>query len=175
MDTFMDKLAEKLNAGEIIRANRAADARELERLQEKAKEYAECLQQLERINQEMKKTTANLGKELAEKAELAALSAQTSADMQQRTIEESGTAVMEHVHKESVKVYRNVQAVVLEESARQTEKLAEMTAILEEMKAAQAVKKTPGILKAILGISLTTMILTIALVAYQVLVYLQII
>ena len=174
MDTFMDKLAEKLNAGEIIRANRAADARELERLQGKAKEYEECLKQLESLNQEMKKTITGLSEELKDKAELVAISAHTTAQMQQLGVEESEASIKEHVHKESVKVYRNVQAALLEESGKQTQKLEEIKATLQEIKAAQEVKETPGILKGIFGISLVTMLLTLCLVAYQVLVYLQI-
>ena len=33
MDTFMDKLAQKLNAQEMIKANSAADAEEMDQLQ----------------------------------------------------------------------------------------------------------------------------------------------
>ena len=37
MDTFMDKLAQKLTAQEMIKANMAADAEEMNRLKEKTR------------------------------------------------------------------------------------------------------------------------------------------
>ena len=43
---FMDKLAQKLNAQEIIRANTAADTEELNRLKNQVAEYNECLKRL---------------------------------------------------------------------------------------------------------------------------------
>lgn len=43
---FMDKLAQKLNAQEIIRANTAADTEELNRLKNQVAEYNECLRRL---------------------------------------------------------------------------------------------------------------------------------
>ena len=46
MDTFMDKLAQKLNAQEMIRANSAADAEEMDQLKSQLREYDECLAQM---------------------------------------------------------------------------------------------------------------------------------
>ena len=40
MDTFMDKLAQKLNAQEMIKANAAAEAAETARLREQNAVYA---------------------------------------------------------------------------------------------------------------------------------------
>lgn len=53
MDTFMDKLAQKLTAQEMIKANTAADAEELGRLKSQVKEYNECLAQMEKVNRDM--------------------------------------------------------------------------------------------------------------------------
>lgn len=53
MDTFMDKLAQRLNAQEMIDANSAADVEELNRLRGRIKEYDECLEQMREINQEL--------------------------------------------------------------------------------------------------------------------------
>ena len=39
MDTFMDKLAQKLNAQEMIKANSAADAEEMDQLKSQLREY----------------------------------------------------------------------------------------------------------------------------------------
>ena len=63
----------------------------------------------------------------------------------------------ENVHKECVKVYRNVQAVVVEENGKQTETLVNSVAALK------------GKLNAVLGVSITAMILALAGVVLQVL------
>ena len=46
MDTFMDKLAQKLNAQEMIKANSAADAAELSRIREQNAEYDALIQKI---------------------------------------------------------------------------------------------------------------------------------
>lgn len=53
MDTFMDKLAQRLNAQEMIDANSAADVEELNKLRGRIREYDECLVQMREINQEL--------------------------------------------------------------------------------------------------------------------------
>ena len=50
MDTFMDKLASKFNAQEMIRANSAAEAKENERLQKEVEAYKQCLQEMREIS-----------------------------------------------------------------------------------------------------------------------------
>lgn len=50
MDTFMDKLASKFNAQEMIRANSAAEARENERLHKEVEVYKQCLQEMRQIS-----------------------------------------------------------------------------------------------------------------------------
>ena len=49
MDTFMDKLAQKLNAQEMIKANSAADAEEMDQLKNQLREYDECLAQMQQV------------------------------------------------------------------------------------------------------------------------------
>lgn len=49
MDMFMDKLAQKLTAQEIIKANTAADIEELNRLKNQIAEYNECLAKLQKL------------------------------------------------------------------------------------------------------------------------------
>lgn len=56
MDTFMDKLAQKFNAQEIIKANSAAETEELNRLREQVKEYNECLARMQQICEQMDET-----------------------------------------------------------------------------------------------------------------------
>ena len=54
MDTFMDKLAQKLNAQEMIKANSAADAEEMDQLKNQLREYDECLAQMQQANKELR-------------------------------------------------------------------------------------------------------------------------
>ncbi|MCM1191891.1 MAG: hypothetical protein NC123_05275 [Butyrivibrio sp.] len=59
----------------------------------------------------------------------------------------------ENVHKECVKVYRNVQAVVMEESGKQNETLAEISGTLNA---------TKGRLGIVLGISVAALVFSLA-------------
>ena len=50
MDNFMDKLAKRFNAGEMIRANAQAEARDMKRLQERTAEYENMMREMRRLN-----------------------------------------------------------------------------------------------------------------------------
>ena len=49
MDIFVDKLAQRATAQEIIKANTAADVEELNRLKNQVVEYNECLTRLQAL------------------------------------------------------------------------------------------------------------------------------
>lgn len=235
MDMFMDKLAQKLTAQEIIKANTAADVEELNKLKNQIAEYNECLakmqkliddgfakfsgirtgeeemaraleegtqrsqalhqdveglkelmeqqqerldridrsaaQQMESLGGQVKSLTAGMGTRLETLAgqteSLSAtvgeridqlcgqLEAQASGGLTQRL-----DLMEENVHKECVKVYRNVQAVMVEESGRQSEA---MSGTKEDVAAVKAK------LGAVLGISAAALILSLAGVALQIL------
>lgn len=168
MDTFMDKLAHKLAAQEMIKANMAADAEEMNKLKEKTKEYAECLEQVQklaeagvdRINETQKSTEAQMNAEV--QAVLEELKAQLAEQPEaleelKKQLGEKVAASNENIHKECVKVYRNVQAVVVEENGKQTEAVAGI------------VNGLRGKLNAILGVSITALILAIGSIVIQVL------
>lgn len=228
MDTFMDKLAQKLNAQEMIRANSAADAEEMGKLRNQVAEYNECLAKMqklldegaqkldgaqvngEEINRLVEESIAKIGAMQKDtesiehiKAALEKLNASLDAALEgqkntlgealeaqkssvaavleeQKTsvaaaLEEQKTSVTaaleeqktllgtklddcnENVHKECVKVYRNVQAVVVEENGKQTENVV------------ASVNKLKGKMNAVLGVSITAMILALASVVLQVL------
>ena len=188
MDNFMDRLAEKLNAGEIIKANREADTEQMEMLEGKIKEYEKCLDQMCRMNQELQNTIAGMKTEGGQEQESLARLEKSVVVLQQavtmqhksvdgvkRSMEELSVRINDFVHKENVKVYRNVQAVVVEEAAKQNEAVKGLVPMLEEVKnAAEAQQPVPGIMKGVLGVSVTAMILAAASIVFQVLVYLQI-
>ncbi len=50
MDNFMDKLAKRFNAGELIQANGEAEARENQRLRDQMNEYDKVIQEIRRLN-----------------------------------------------------------------------------------------------------------------------------
>ena len=192
MDTFIDKLAQKRNAQEMILANMTAEAAKMEQMQNQMKAYDELMQEIRQVNL---KTAANLSevqnmlkeytsklesmqddsgraeetrqmldriegilkdnsrdeefrqvlnriKELLEDnsrneetvqalnriKELLEDSSRNEETVQALTqlrevVEEKFRQSDDYLHKENVKVYRNVQAAVAEELSKQTEEL----------------------------------------------------
>ena len=215
MDTFMDKLAQKLTAQEIIKANTAAEAEEMNNLKEQVKEYREILERMQKLVEESaaklentqvdgdaieRRIAEGIAKMNLQAEENAAKAIQQTEEnnakiknlleesterinrMQQGTqefdklreelnqlgeslkqMEEAfGTKLTdtsENVHKECVKVYRNVQAVVVEENNKQTEKLV------------AEVKSLKGKQNAIMGISIAALIAALGGVIFQILAY----
>lgn len=206
MDMFMDKLAQKLNAQEIIKANTTAEAEELDKLRNRVSEYNECLDRLQRLVDEsaaklngasgesaaeinrlaeesiakiraIQQDAAGLEKlggqmnsmssKITEQLEL--MNGAVSEKMDQLTmrmeerpkdgLEEKFAAAEESVHRECVKVYRNVQAVVMEESGKQTETLTEAAGKLNWLK---------GRVSVVLGISVAALVFSLANIALQV-------
>lgn len=171
MDNFMDKLAQKLNAQEMIKANAAAEAAQMNKMQSQIAEYDEALQEIRKLGLKNVEAADNLNRLIEEStqkldeltkeslAKIEAIQAQdhsvefekklqenseaieknlkdNSAQMDEKLkeltetvrankqeIEELLKKTEEYVHTEDVKVYRNVQAVVVEETAKQTETL----------------------------------------------------
>ncbi|MCM1120032.1 MAG: hypothetical protein NC543_11830 [bacterium] len=215
MDTFIDKLAQRLTAQEMIKANTAADAEELHKLQGQVKQYEACLDEMRNVNSATMEAvnrlqqTGEVSAEMIDRLEHASVASASVIERLETAIESALQAInrMEHmqevsmglvdrlehasvasaaasesidqlvnagidklqhaevnvdginelvqtsigkinamqqntdnfqtllrdsavsqneaindfVHKESVKVYRNVQAVVVEEAAKQTE------------------------------------------------------
>ena len=164
MDNFMDKLAQKISAQEMIKANSQAEAEEMQRLQLQVSEYEKILQEMRKLNyrntelsekldlmigdnagkiQNMKEEeqrliaalrdltdeqTRNREAELERRAE-ERLERDRAEEARKQTDISAITDLLENkfqksddfVHKENVKVYRNVQAVVVEEIKRSVE------------------------------------------------------
>ncbi len=242
MDIFMDKLAQKINAQEIIKANTTAEIQELNALRSRVAEYNECLEKLQKLIDEnaagikgvsgeaaaemkrlvdesivrikaiqqdasgleklgeqlggvsgqvnklgeqlggvggqveklggqlggvggqVEKLSGQLGSvstQLGEtKGEIADRLERLSLRLEEKSeedigagLEEKFSAAEENVHKECVKVYRNVQAVVMEESGKQSEALAETSGKINAMK---------GRLGLVLGISVVALVFSLA-------------
>ncbi len=157
MDNFMDKLAQKFTAQEMIKANQTAEAQEMKRLRTQVAEYEAILQEMKKVSQQNMQEIAGMQKLAAESlscvqkladenlSRTAQVEAAKAADAElsakmaklQETLtgnQESMTELFrqsdDFVHKENVKVYRNVQAVVVEEMKRQSAELAEQNGAL---------------------------------------------
>lgn len=210
MDMFMDKLAQKLTAQEIIKANTAADVAELNKLKKQTAEYQECLTQMQKLiddgfgklsgiqtNEEeitrlvgkgadgvtaLQKNIKDFGgilsqlqgqvdsmdKAMAYQLEVVAknlgdkidqLCGQLEAQASSR-LPEKLDAMEESVHKECVKVYRNVQAVMVEESGKQEDALKETKDEVTSLK---------GKIVALLGFCAGAMVFSLISVLVQVL------
>lgn len=172
MDTFIDKLAQKRNAQEMILANMTAEAAKMEQMQNQMNAYDELMQEIRQVNL---KTAANLSdvqntlKEYMSKIEsmqsddgreaetrqvldrikgllednsrneetmqvldrikgLLEDNSRNEETMQTLTqlkevLEEKFKQSDDYLHRENVKVYRNVQAAVAEELSKQTDEL----------------------------------------------------
>ena len=164
MDNFMDKLAQKVNAQEMIKANSQAEAAEMKRLQMQVAEYEKILQEMRKLNyknaelsdkmeamigdnagkiegmkedehrlvtalrdltdEQTRNREAELGKKESETLEREL--AETEKYKNQirdiaELLEKKFANSDDFVHKENVIVYRNVQAVVVDETKRQAE------------------------------------------------------
>lgn len=186
MDTFMDKLAQKLTAQEMIKANAAADAAELSRMREQAAEYESLLNRMQGSSElsaeNAKKVQENVQKvqELidAAVAKIETMQTQTEGVEEIRQLlselKEQQTAwkkaqteqleqLTDHVHKENVKVYRNVQAVVVDETAKLNERNGKQFSAASKR------------LTAVLVLSILSLLTSVAGLVFQLLVYLHVI
>lgn len=196
MDNFMDKLAQKFNAQEIIKANSQAEAAEMKKLQLQVAEYEKILQEMRKLNyknaeltekidglvgenagklqglQEDEQKLLNLLRDLTEeqtrnreeefsrkeeeKQEAVAGAQTQSKEIVSRT-QELFARSEDFVHKENVKVYRNVQAVIVEELKKQTDTLCQENARLASR------------MNVVMAFSLITMLLAVASLIVQIL------
>ncbi len=179
MDNFMDKVAQKLTSQDMIRANSAADAAELESLEtqvalfkEQMGQYDDCLQEMRKLNlkniesaqgvQDLaEQTNERLGKAAEEISSASVSKIQQTSDISiaginqavseglakiaeikenadnleaitetmtglQGKLEDSFKSMEDFLHTDNVKVYRNVQAAMIEELEKQTTELREI-------------------------------------------------
>ncbi|MCM1136102.1 MAG: hypothetical protein NC400_11065 [Clostridium sp.] len=187
MDNFMDKISQKLNSQEIIRANAAADAAALENLEkqltlfkEQMQRYDDCLQEIRKLNlkniesaqgvqdltakanekldktvEKLDKTVATVDKAVETVGTVSVSKIKETSDVSiaginqalnqglakiseikddpkniekitrdladvQAKLEELFRNLEDYLHTDNVKVYRNVQASMVEELDKQT-------------------------------------------------------
>lgn len=127
MDLFIDKLAQKISATEMIKANSAAEAKEIEQLKTKVEGYENLLQEMKLVNHknmesaEKLNSLANECTEAAAAATSAAKAAKAAVteatankdnDDKNKESDELFEKTSDVIHKENVKVYRNIQAAL---------------------------------------------------------------
>ncbi len=138
MDSFMDKLAEKFAPTEAIKANSEADARQLEAYKERVSELEKAVSDMRRLSLkcvETNEATGQLVQGAIEKIEEVkgegGSCSEADLDKILSELENLKTSIndafknaQEETHKENVRVYRNVQAAVVEELKQQSEAIA---------------------------------------------------
>ena len=152
----LERLGEKLEglegaAAERMEALSASMAGQAQHLSESVRGQSQSLS--ESVTGQVASLNVTVGEKIDQLC--GQLEAQSSGGMLERL-----DALEDNVHKECVKVYRNVQAVMVEESGKQSEALAETKAGMAAMK---------GKLGKVLGISVAAMILSLAGVLIQIL------
>ncbi len=169
MDSFMDKIAQKFTAQDMIKANSAAEEKEMKRLRMQVAEYDERLQEMRKLNlknleladqlqalivqgqekvQEIQAGSDEAGTQEWKALEQSVQAIKEAVDAQNSKMTEMSEQIMEHVHKEDVKVYRNVQAAVADENKALSESLIQAMALA-------ITRKTKGIKVAIILGALT--------------------
>ena len=126
MDNFMSKLSQRINAQDTIKANFMADMAEKEKMKKQLQEYDAILQSVRNIYLKQEESSEAFAK-LAEKIE----ALQTTDALKPEILDELKECISksdEYTHRECVKVYRNVQALLDE----QNKKLEESTEALKQ-------------------------------------------
>jgi len=151
MDNFMDKLAQKFNAGELIKANTQAETMEMQRMRDQIQQYDNCLQEMRKLtlkNTELADYIQKLTSDSISRVHLEERNSEEQITLTAKEIEKQSALIDDKmselkeilennrkdsenrfiqaddfVHKENVKVYRNVQAAMVEELKAQTEAL----------------------------------------------------
>ena len=124
MDNFMSKLSQRISAQDTIKANFMADTAEKEQLKKQLEEYDAILQSMRNLYLKQEENS-ELFVKLAEKLEsMNTESSEKPAILQE--MKACSSRSDEFTHKECVKVYRNVQALLDEQNT----KFAESTGTL---------------------------------------------
>ena len=161
----MNKLAEKISAQDIIRANSQAEATETQRIKQEAEQYKLQLEEIKNSSQEYKKLLEEMRNDSGDyKSQLQDMKEDSKAFRQK--LEESDTKI----HDVGVQVYRNVQAVIEKGQDKNKEEIKELRNRLETLQVTVENKNN-----ALLPLTVITMLLVIADLVFNILRFLGII
>ena len=151
MDNFMNKIAEKIGAQDIIRANSQAEAKEAERIRLEAEHYKAQMEELKQ-NAEDFKLNAEDFKHTAEEYKMHLDEMIADAKAYKESLEQLRTDYKEHqetleanetrIHDVGVQVYRNVQAVIEKNQEKTKEEFKEIDRRLESIQVAVETKNS---------------------------------
>ena len=128
VENFMDKLAEKIGAQDIIRANAQAEAMEAERTKQEAEQFKIQLEELRAGEKEHRAAIEDARNSIQE-------TGKTIAALTER-LEQNET----QVHDVGVQVYRNVQAVVEKGQEKSLDEFKEVKHNIEAVQVAVETK-----------------------------------
>ena len=114
--------------------------------------------QLGSMNQQMGEKLNGLNRQVGTTLEKLERQAEAPKDLDENKLTEKFAVLEENVHKECVKVYRNVQAVVVEENTKQSDAMTETMTAVGKMK---------GKTGAILGISAAALLASLGSIILQ--------
>ena len=190
MDTFMDKLAQKLNAQEMIKANSAADAEEMDQLKSQLREYDECLAQMQQVNKELKAINQEMEKLMSETIapEVTKLSEEGVAALQKLQQEnteklealgqqytakleelQQSTGVLDELQKHVDEKLSTTEENVHKECVNVQAVVVEENEKQTEAIAAKVKENLGGKLNGVLGVSIAAVVLTVADIVLHVL------
>ena len=127
MDTFMDKMMQQQRTAQgMIEANSAADTAKMEMLQRQMSGYEMLLQEMRKINLKTVENTEQMQKAIqAGIQKIESFQADNNAQAAtEEVLTEMKKQLEDSFHKECVKVYRNVQASMIDEMDKQVEAIA---------------------------------------------------
>ena len=132
MDNFMSKLSQKINAQDTIKANFMADMAEKEHMKKQLHEYDGILQSMRNLYLKQEENSEVFSR-VAEKLEALSLTESEKPEVLAE-IKEMISKSDEFTHRECVKVYRNIQALLDEQSLKLAESTEAMKAQVENYK-----------------------------------------
>ncbi len=127
MDLFIDKLAQKFTASEVIKGNHEAEAKEIEELKEQIESYEKLLSEMKLVNLKNIESAERL-KSLTEEVAMGVKKEDDNKSVDiadKETIQKLFDKQSDTIHKENIKVYRNVQAAMGDSMAEQTKSILE--------------------------------------------------
>ncbi|WP_034446076.1 hypothetical protein [Butyrivibrio sp. AE2032] len=140
VENFMDKLAQKISASDIIKANAQAEAAEAERTKQEAQQYKQQLEEL-RLNEQAHRSALEDTKASLEEAKATINETKDSISSLSKRIDENET----QVHDVGVQVYRNVQAIVEKGQEKNRDEFKELNRRGEAIQVAIETKNSAAI------------------------------
>ena len=144
MDNFMDKIAQKLGAQEAIRANAAADAAQIEKLQSQVAEYDACMKEMRKLNLRVAENEQKL-KELLDSSNKQIRDALEKSATQLGQLLEKSTLYIQSLTDEGIMKIQKIQDRTREHAGKEnsaqmqelldglTEKESEVQGLLQEL------------------------------------------